>query len=1472
MHNSRLPSPTTNGTQTQPKATSINSVQSKKSMHKKSQTSLSEINCQSKTIRSANINSNYVNNNEGIKDAAEINSIGYNNKCGPKATINSKILNTNLQTLLDTGSQINAISQHELPLEVVADLAPSNYKITSYTNTEVEMLGTFETDVQIGSIIMTKCFFYVTRNPCRTVIGTPAITSNNIIIDLAGKIIKQGEKVEPLNMTETSSEIEMCYVGLQKSKREIRIQPLQFHTNNEICIPKLSTKFIRIDSKYDIETAGYYATMDAFDHNLEQGILVGKSVTLLGPNQKHCILRICNVNNHDVYVQPNRRIVNLHAVEVQETNNDNTKCDLDKLEQVMADITIGSTNENNIRRVKDIVANNLDAFAVDNEPLGCTDKAEYDIDTGTSAPVAQTRYRTPYYLRGEMERIINQNVKNGLMEPCSSPYAAPVLLVKKQNGTWRLVCDYRKLNNVTISDSYPLPEIADLVTSLSQSKVFSAADLWTGFHQIPCSDRAKEKLAITTEFGQYTWLSMPMGGKNAPSVFQRLMDRIFRAIPRSELVIYLDDILIHSADEEQNINQIEQVLKILKANNLKIRATKTEFLQTEIQFCGYIISDGKRKPNPKKVQDVLNLKTPSCKSGAQSLFGLLNYHRHFIPKFSKKAAPITNTYKGTFKWTTEAAKALDKLKNEIADKTLSLRIPSVNDAYFVLETDASNCGYGACLYLCNVGRESHTHNAKCLRPIEYTSRQFDTAQKNYSTFEKELFAGRESLRKWSHFLLGRRFTWQTDNSCLQWAHRVRSRKLKISQWLSEISEYDIHIDRRPSTSMKVSDCLSRQFAELNALHVTKTDLRELQINDEILAQVREFVSLDRWPNNPAPEIESYNNRRTQLVFGTNGELLLQGPTGTRTIPPDCIKSDIIKSYHDENGHPGERQTIGQLQRNYFWPGLTANVKSYIHTCHQCQVTKPNLHPKKPPLGKSETPDGPWQMLSWDLIGPLPITDRGNRFILTGHDLFSKHIYATALQTKSSDVVCRNIKRILLQNPQMPKTMLTDNGTEFNFLREICRQYNIIHKLSAPYNPATNGGVERSNQTLKNRLFCHDMETWDERLYEAVHSINCSENAVTKLTPFQIETGHAGRNVHDFVQHDEPIQQDARLYSDVVRTKIINEKQERVTRFANDKFVPYNVGDTVVAQNMVEKFPRFLGPYKITEVRGKGLSYNMKHIGTGRIITRGVRQLKPYNPRQNSESMDVDIDPKNTEPTSKTNNQPTMEQNTFYFEAEPTPPSTHANQPTTSTSPHVTVPHDASPRTKTSLSLDIDLATHKSRSSVTTDDNMEGTTDIASDQESVTNFDNPTPNSPPVDQKLSEFTKEELVELAGRYNLTLSGPKYDQLDQINSYFKDNFPDHPRSRIGGILLFPQQFTLTETRTINQLSKNQLQALRSDYKIPRPTLPKSKDDLKKYISNYIAKHIPDHPKNDSGVHIFTPVTNDHARREHGVNNLST
>ena len=1142
--------------------------------------------------------------NISTKETPTCNTVDSN--AGPKYYVNAKILGESVRMLLDTGSQVSIVTESQCSPEVLAKLAPSPVSVTAYNGSAIDIKGVFKTDIIIDDITIRETPIYVTGNSFKPILGTPAL--GGIVLDFNEGQIRSEGRCCSIHLSSDPLDTQNFNLKALSRRRQREIYPV--YTAISTTIPVGSEAVLPVRIKNDFDSYGVFTTEPA-TCSIE-GCVVAKSLSFFSKGAKQTAVRLCNVSSRPVSIKARTAVVKVAAVEsiLEPTPA--------KIATLKKEIKIGKSIGTYKKDITDLIEEYSDVFAGDNEPLGMTDAVEFDVDTGSHPPVAQQKYKTPYFLRTELKKIIDKNLQNGLMEECSSPWAAPTLLVKKANGTWRLVVDYRKLNQVTTADCYPLPEINECVNELAESKIFSTTDLCSGFHQIPTTEEAKQKLAVITDYGQFTWRRMPMGAKNCPSVFQRMMDKCFRTMPLSVLVIYLDDIVIHSKTIQEHVIQLKNMFEILRKNNLQIRADKTVLAENEINFCGYKIKNGTKFPNSDKVQAVKNLRCPTSKKESQMVFGLLNYHRAFIPSFAKKAAPITKTYnaKGSFRWTEEADQALSLLKSEICNAALHLKIPPLKTAKFVLETDACDSGFAGTLFLCNNAKPHDKHNASCLRPVEYMSAQFTPAQTRYYIQEKELFAGKEAMKKWSHFLLGRPFDWHIDNACLKWAHRIRSSKLKISQWLAEIAEFDARTILKPTAAMKVTDCLSRQFTEVNLIRVSRADVKNLQENDAIVGRVRNFTSNERWPNDCTGALGFYKKLRDKLVFGPAGELMVQDETAFKLVVPDVIKNDILKNYHDRIGHPGIDKTLTEISSRYVWPEIQADVRAFISSCHVCQISKPNLKPKQPPLGQSETAAFPNELLAFDLIGPLPVTDRDYRYVLVGTDLFTKKIYTAPLTSKHADTISMEIERILCANPVLPTSILTDHGREFFGVTSLCESFGIQHNKSPPYHPQTNGAVERMNQTLKQRLFELDNTTnWDERLNQITHSINCSKNAVTGYSPFELETGVKGQNLFDHIEMQRQPALDPETLRRIALQRIEIEKANRIEKHDKPNFEPFTIDQLVLAKNHREKMPRFLGPFIITKVRADGLSYEIKELDSQITQIRSVDDLKPYTLRQ-----------------------------------------------------------------------------------------------------------------------------------------------------------------------------------------------------------------------------------------------------------------
>ena len=1349
---------------------------------------------------------------------------------------------------IDTGAQVSCIPICLINESDRKRIVPSNVGLESFNGGTIKTYGCISGNLQIGDIILSNCIFYIVENNCSAILGTPELEENKISVDMGHKCIIQG-KYSANFFTDGSATRNSIKIVKKSSFFSSPAKTAQNCTIN----PKSCTN---IDLILENQSSSILFAIPEI-------ILKNKNIELY----PQCVkinrfqqLVTVKIGNNSVFpiTLPGDSIF-CRFVEV-----DICAPETGKLKQVMGELQIGNAPEKIKKELAKIISRNIEVFAVENERLGTTDAMAYTIDTGTAAPVASQRYKAPYFLRQEMKKIIDENLKSGLLEPISSPWAAPVLLVRKASGKWRLVCDYRKLNAVTISNQYPLPDIDGLIDTMADSKVFSTADLFTGFHQIPCDEETKKKVAITTEFGQYTWTAMPMGGKNAPAVFQQMMDKIFSDVPKSSLAIYLDDICMHSKTYEENLKAIEKVLKILKNNNLKIRAAKTEFLMKRVKFCGAMIENGKRSPNPGKTEAVRLLAEPTSKKEAASIYGLFNYFRNFIPQFASKAAPIAEAMGKSFKWNESARNAFNTLKLEIANYVDSLRIPNANEGKFAIETDASEKGIGAALlYKRNTGDN--------FEPVAFYSMKFDTAQKNYNISEKELLAGRKAMTKWAHYLLGRSFIWFTDNSCVKWAHRIKSQKAKISKWLAEIGDFDFETILKPSKTMILSDCLSRNPVSIKMIKATQ--MSHLQQLDPQLCKIANFTKLNRWPNFPDAETSEFLKWREKIVFGENNEIGVNLPH-FRTIPPKALLNDILVEYHDKAGHPGISQTLQDIEKKYFLPDLRKIVREHIKTCLPCQMRKPNNNPIKVPLGRVDPPCQPFERFAIDLVGPLPMTDDYNRFICVSTDLFSKRVYAQPLEGKSAAQVLQAAKLDWYRNPHLPKYVLMDNGSEFSDLKEFCANSGITVNLSPAYHPQTNGEVENRNRTIKSRLrlLCN-MENWDQHLARIVHQINSAPHSVTKFSPFQIETGFSGENLSDPYKTTQ-IKKDCNF--ELIRDRILeNHKLRQKDEIINHDF---KEGDLVLAKatKLFQKGDKFFGPFKITKMKNQGLSFDLIDLDTGNETTRHLSQIKRFFERENQQKSisrpEQEKTPKKTKKPKKkrkfritagTSNPIFEDTASDLSEENPHDPETPLDSVSESSdsqffSPEENPTDDEFPVMRAKSSNTRMRKTDFSSSSE--EDEVSRITSSAENEIEIR--DPPRKIVSPVSYRICDLTENAIKNIIEEYKIPIKIPllktqstKKYRIEQVLHWIRTKKPNWEKDEDGFYIAKFESLDIKNRIYLPELSILQMTILIKHLGLHMETRGKSKDELMAEITSEVKRRRPEFRFTQSGTLILDP-----------------
>ncbi|CAK1595436.1 unnamed protein product [Parnassius mnemosyne] len=368
-------------------------------------------------------------------------------------------------------------------------------------------------------------------------------------------------------------------------------------------------------------------------------------------------------------------------------------------------------------------------------------------------------------------------LEQGIIRPSESAWSSPIWIVPKKvdasgKTKWRLVVDFRKLNEKTISDKYPIPNISDVLDKLGNCQYFTTLDLASGFYQVEMNPSDIPKTAFNVEHGHFEFLRMPMGLKNSPSTFQRVMDNVLRDLQNTVCLVYLDDIIVFSTSLQEHMVNLEKVFQKLRESNFKIQMDKSEFLKLETAYLGHIISKDGIKPNPSKISAIEKYPLPKTAKEIKQFLGLIGYYRKFIPDFARITKPLTQCLKKGRKITldTDYINCFEKCKTLLTNDPI-LQYPDFNKE-FILTTDASNVAIGAILSQGPIGSD---------KPVCYASRTLNESEVNYSTIEKELLAIVWATKYFRPYLFGRTFKILTDHKPLQWVMNLKEPNSRLTR-------------------------------------------------------------------------------------------------------------------------------------------------------------------------------------------------------------------------------------------------------------------------------------------------------------------------------------------------------------------------------------------------------------------------------------------------------------------------------------------------------------------------------------------------------------------------------------------------------------------------------------------------------------------------------------------------------------------
>lgn len=1134
----------------------------------------------------------------------------------------AKVGGVDCSLLVDTGAQVSVVAKEfwQRATGGKSTLEPYTGTVSAANGGPMSIMGKWAAACQINSLALVIDFLVADIPLHDVLLGTDFLLKFGAVINLGERCCEIMGKRLPL-----------LYSNLNNQVRRVVVQ-------EDVIVPPCCEIILpgSVEGVFEEPVEGLLEPATG----VAEDILIARALCRV---KKGVLpLRVLNVTEGELLLRKGTTVGTLDVnVDVLTGEESETEC-MTGVAQWTSDSLMAQFGLDNkgltktqLQAVRELFNNNVSVFSRDDSDLGRTHLTHHQIDTGQARPIKMAPRRVPLHLQQEVSEHIKQMQGKGIIQPSCSPWAAPVVPVRKKDGGLRFCVDYRKLNEVTKKDAYPLPRIDDALDSLHSAQWFSTLDLASGYWQVEVDPQDRPKTAFTTRQGLFEFNVLPFGLTNSPSTFQRLMDLVLADLQWTTCLVYLDDIIVFGRDFAEHLQRLDQVLSKLKMAHLKVKPAKCNFFSTKVHYLGHVISAEGVMADPEKVEAVRGWPTPKNQTEVRSFLGLASYYRRFVKGFAEIARPLHKlTEKGRrFQWDEACQEAFVKLKTCLISAPV-LAYPDPQKS-FILDTDASDTGIGAVLSQEVDGLE---------RVVAYASRALTKQERKYATTKKELLGVVAFTKYFKHFLLGKEFLLRTDHNSLRWLHNFHGIEGQLARWLEQLAAFQYKIVHRPGKLHTNVDALSRlpgykgdlpgstsqicavdqkggelppERGEPTSDPLDDDALTEAQHADpelKLLMKLKGQNGDRRVALNTYPDLKKFGlvwdqlkvqGRRLVRVLPAKPKL----PARTQLVLPASLVPVVLQQLHDKTtgAHLGVQKIQGKIRDRFYWPGWFQRVKKWCQDCGECGSQKQSGATPRAPMVTSAT-SAPFERIAIDILGPLPKTERSNVYIMVVGDYFSKWTEAYPIPNQEAETLARVLMNEWVSRYGTPRSLHSDQGRSFesNLFQQLCRLLDISKTRTTPYHPQSDGMIERFNRTLLSMLVFYvdeNQQNWDSLLPFVMMAYRSSVNATTGFTPHKVLFGREMVLPIDVMLNIDVNEKfpSAKGYverlTESLSTVLEAVKKHQARASENQKFYfdfkaqhqSYSVGEFVWVRNKARKKgvspklqKRFKGPFRVIE--------------------------------------------------------------------------------------------------------------------------------------------------------------------------------------------------------------------------------------------------------------------------------------------------